>query len=94
MTEKSIVEYISKLTRINVSPHQIDSLNRQLSKIIGYIEKLNELDVENVEPMRTATLQRDVFRPDQPKLSMLKDDILNNAPQREGDYFKVPKIIE
>lgn len=97
MVDKKIVEYVANLARIEISQKERDSLASQLSKIIDYIDKLNELNVENVEPLRGThleNLENNILRDDIVKLFPGKKDILNNAPSREGDYFKIPKVLE
>ena len=94
MADKKSVEYVANLARIRITSEEKDSLAEQLSKIIGYIDKLKELDVEGVEPLRGASISRDVFREDKVIPSNCREDILKNSPSREGDYFKIPKVIE
>jgi len=93
MADKKSVEYVANLARIRITAEEKDSLEEQLSKIIGYIDKLKELDVEGVEPLRGASISRDVFREDKVIPSNCREDILKNSPSREGDYFKIPKVI-
>ena len=93
MADKKSVEYVANLARIRITSEEKDSLEEQLSKIIGYIDKLKELDVEGVEPLRGASISRDVFREDKVIPSNCREDILKNSPSREGDYFKIPKVI-
>lgn len=92
--DKKDVKYVANLARIKITPQQEDSLEEQLSKIIGYIDKLKELDVAGVEPLRGACITRDVFREDKVIPSDCREEILKNSPAREGDYFKIPKVIE
>lgn len=94
MPDKKIVEYVANLARIGVSSDEIEYLSSQLSKILGHIDKLKELNVDNIEPMRGLHLENNIFRKDEAVNSNLKEDILKNAPSREGDYFKIPKVIE
>lgn len=94
MAERKIVDYVAGLARINVSPEEKEFLNKQLSKILEYIDKLNELNVEEVEPMRGLHPENNIFRSDEVKPSSCQDDILNNAPAKEDNYFKIPKVIE
>jgi len=94
MIDKKEVEYVAKLAKIDITQEQKEFLGRQLSKILDYIDKLKELDVEGVEPMRELHAARDIFRQDKVKPSMLEENILKNSPLREGDYFKIPKVIE
>jgi len=93
MADRKSVEYVANLARIRITSEEKDSLGGQLSKIIGYIDKLKELDVEGVEPLRGASISRDVFREDKVIPSNCREDILKNSPSREGDYFKIPKVI-
>lgn len=94
MVDKKTVEYVANLARIEISPDEIEHLSGQLSKILSYIDKLNELNVEAVTPMRGLHLDKNIFRKDQSLESGLKEDILKNSPLKEGDYFKIPKVIE
>jgi len=94
MQEEKNVDYVAKLARIEISKEEKDSLEKQLSKIIDYVDKLKELDVGSVEPLRDVGIVENIFREDKAKQSGLKEDILNNAPSRQQDYFKIPKVIE
>ena len=94
MADKKDVEYVANLARIKITSQQESSLEEQLSKIIGYIDKLKELDVAGVEPSRGVHITRDVFREDKVIPFEDREDILKNSPSREGDYFKIPKVIE
>ncbi len=94
MAGKKDVEYVANLARIKITLQQESSLEEQLSKIIGYIDKLKELDVAGVQPSRGAHITRDVFREDKAIPSDCREEILRNSPSREGDYFKIPKVIE
>ena len=94
MDDKQLVEYVAKLARVSLSQDEENAIAGQLHKILGYVDKLKEVNVDNVEPMRAALVERDVFRQDQVVPSASNEDILKNAPSREGNYFKVPKIIE
>jgi len=64
-----------------------------LSTILDYIQKLNELDVENVKPMPHALDQINIFREDQEQPGMACDTALKNSPDRDGPFFKVPKVL-
>jgi len=92
--DKKDVEYVANLARINITSQQESSLEEQLSKIIGYIDKLKELDVTGVQPSKGARIIRNVFREDKVISSDCHEEILKNSPSREGDYFKIPKVIE
>jgi aspartyl-tRNA(Asn)/glutamyl-tRNA(Gln) amidotransferase subunit C len=94
MDDKQIVEYVAKLARVSLSKEEEEKIAGQFHKILEYVNKLKECDVSGVEPMRAAVPERDVLRQDEVVPSTLSEDILNNAPSREGNYFKVAKIIE
>ena len=94
MVDKESIEHVANLARIETTEAQKDYLGGQLSKIIDYIDKLKELEVEGIEPMRGLHIPRNVFREDKVSFSSSKKDILNNSPLCEGDYFKIPKVIE
>lgn len=94
MVDKKIVEYVANLARIGINASETEYLSGQLSKILDYIDKLKELNVDNVEPMRGLNLKNNIFRKDEPVNSAAQEDILKNAPSREGNYFKIPKVIE
>jgi len=88
------VEYIAKLARLALSPEEVAAFGGQLSQIFSYIEKLNELDTREVEPTSHVLSLSNVFRADEARPSLPIEKVLENAPVREGDFFKVPKIIE
>ncbi|MCK9613889.1 MAG: Asp-tRNA(Asn)/Glu-tRNA(Gln) amidotransferase subunit GatC [Candidatus Omnitrophica bacterium] len=94
MPDKKQVEYVANLARIAISADEIEYLSSQLSKILDYIDKLKELNVDNIEPMRGLHLENNIFRKDEVVDSAVCEDILKNAPSREGNYFKIPKVIE
>jgi aspartyl-tRNA(Asn)/glutamyl-tRNA(Gln) amidotransferase subunit C len=94
MVDKKIVEYIANLARIEISLTEVEYLGGQLSKILDYIDKLKEINIENIPVMRGLHLENNIFRNDKASDSGLKDAILRNSPAREGDYFKIPKVIE
>ncbi len=88
------VEYVARLARIELTEQEKDTLTSQLSSILDHIEKLNELDIEGVEPTFHVLDVTNVFREDEVRASLPTEEIMKNAPARDGDFFKVPKIIE
>ncbi len=87
------VEYVAKLARIELTEEEKNTLTSQLNSILGHIEKLSELDTEGVEPTFHVFDVRNVFREDEVRPSLPTEEILKNAPVRDGNFFKVPKII-
>jgi len=90
----SHVRHIAKLARLKLSDPEANTYQKDLNDILGYVEKLREIDTENVRPMSHVLELSNVWREDKPAKSKRTESLLSNAPTREGDYFKVPKIIE
>ena len=88
------VKYVAHLARLALTPDEEKKLGAQLGHILGYIEKLRELDVTNVEPTAHAVPMVNVTRADEIRPSLLHDDALRNAPKKAGGLFVVPKIVE
>jgi aspartyl-tRNA(Asn)/glutamyl-tRNA(Gln) amidotransferase subunit C len=90
---KKDVEKIAELAQLKFSEEELDSFTPQMNEILNYMEKLNELDTENVEPLSHPVEQINVFREDELKPSITTEDVLKNAPAKDEQYFKVPKVI-
>jgi aspartyl-tRNA(Asn)/glutamyl-tRNA(Gln) amidotransferase subunit C len=90
---KKDVEKIAELARLKFSDEELESFTPQMNEILNYMEKLNELDTENVEPLSHPVEQTNVFREDSLKPSITKEDALKNAPAKDENHFKVPKVI-
>ena len=88
------VKYVAHLARIALTPEEEKKLAAQLGGILGYIEKLKELDVTGVEPTAHAVPLVNVTRPDEVRPSLPHDKVLRNAPRQAGGLFIVPKIVE
>ena len=88
------VKYVAQLARLRLTPEEEEKIGSQLKSILGYIEKLKELDVTNVEPTAHAVPLINVFRADEPGISMSNEEALANAPAKTNGLFLVPKIVE
>lgn len=88
------IKYVAHLARLQLIPDEEKKLGAQLENILGYIEKLNQLDVSGVEPTAHAVPMVNVTRPDEVRPSLPHDDALRNAPARANGLFIVPKIVE
>jgi len=88
------IKYVAHLARLHLTPDEEKKLGAQLGGILGYIEKLKELEVTNVEPTAHAVPLVNVTRPDEVRPSLPHDDALRNAPAKANGLFMVPKIIE
>jgi aspartyl-tRNA(Asn)/glutamyl-tRNA(Gln) amidotransferase subunit C len=88
------IKYVAHLARLHLTPDEEKKLGAQLDGILGYIEKLKELDVTGVEPTAHAVPMVNVTRADEIRPSLPHDDALRNAPAKAGGLFIVPKIVE
>jgi aspartyl-tRNA(Asn)/glutamyl-tRNA(Gln) amidotransferase subunit C len=88
------IKYVAHLARIALSPEEEQKLGTQLQNILGYIEKLNELNVSNIEPTAHAIPLLNVTRTDEIRPSISNEDALRNAPSKANGLFLVPKIVE
>ncbi len=87
------VEHIAELARLKFSEEELQSFTEQMNEILTYVEKLNELDTENVEPLSHPVESNNVFREDEVKKSVSTEEALKNAPEKDEQFFKVPKVI-
>ena len=88
------VRHVAKLSRLKLNDEQIRQFTRQMGGILEYVTKLNELDTSNVEPTAHVASLRNVFREDKAVPGMGVEKVLQNAPDRDGPFFKVPRVIE
>ena len=88
------VKYVAHLARLSLTPEEQEKLSTQLSSILGYVEKLKEVDVSGVEPTAHAFPLINVTRPDEVRPSMDHEEALRNAPAQANGLFIVPKIVE
>ncbi|ODS32579.1 MAG: aspartyl/glutamyl-tRNA amidotransferase subunit C [Candidatus Scalindua rubra] len=88
------IEHIANLSRIALTNEEKKIFKKQLTNILDYIEKLNELDTDEVQPMAYATSLKNVFREDELKSSFARQEILELSPSSTDGFFKVPKVIE
>jgi aspartyl-tRNA(Asn)/glutamyl-tRNA(Gln) amidotransferase subunit C len=88
------VENIASLAKLNFTDDELDNFVSELNEILTYMDKLNELDTENVEPLSYPIESDTTFREDIVIPSISREDALMNAPAHDEEYFKVPKVIE
>jgi aspartyl-tRNA(Asn)/glutamyl-tRNA(Gln) amidotransferase subunit C len=88
------VKYVAHLARLALSPEEEQKIHGQLGSILGYIEKLKEVDVTGVEPTAHAFPLVNVVRPDEVRPSLSNEEALRNAPAQANGLFMVPKIVE
>ena len=91
---KDTVKYAANLARIDLTEEELEHFTGQLDKILEYVQKLKTLDVSQLEPTSHVLGMRNVYREDKIKESLPVADVMKNAPDKEGNLFKVQRIIE
>ena len=92
--DKDTVKHISKLARISLDEKKINSLSKDLSSIMKFIEKLNELNTDKTTPLTSIINSSLRTREDEIKDGKIRDQILKNSPDKNKEFFVVPKVIE
>ena len=88
------IKHISKLSRISVDDKKANKLAEDLNSIFDFIEKLNELNTDKIEPLTSVAETTLKFRADEVKSKDIRDQILKNSPNENEDFFVVPKVVE
>ncbi|MBD3272207.1 MAG: Asp-tRNA(Asn)/Glu-tRNA(Gln) amidotransferase subunit GatC [Elusimicrobia bacterium] len=91
---KKDVQHIAKLARLSLTSQDQERFTQQLARIIEYIDQLQKLDTEHIEPLAQPLALTNVYRDDTVEPSGLEDAIIRNAPEHEDRFFKVKKVIE
>jgi len=87
------VEKVSLLARLSLSEEELTKMTSQLGDIVGYVDQLAELDTEGVEPMAHAVDVANVFRADEVRPSLPREEALANAPEADGECYLVPAVL-
>ncbi len=88
------VRWVAHLARLEISPEEVELFTEQLSRIVDYVNQLQEVNTEGVEPLAHALPIHNVFRPDEASPSLPVDEALANAPVRRGDFYGVPAVLD
>ncbi|MGE5309242.1 MAG: Asp-tRNA(Asn)/Glu-tRNA(Gln) amidotransferase subunit GatC [Deltaproteobacteria bacterium] len=91
---KETVKYVAELSRMELEPQELEKLSRQLEAILDFIDQLKELDISAIEPTSHILPISNVFREDTAGNCLPVEKTLANAPEKEGNFFAVPKVIE
>jgi aspartyl-tRNA(Asn)/glutamyl-tRNA(Gln) amidotransferase subunit C len=92
--DKAIVDKVAHLARLELTPDETGAMIKDMNRILGFMDKLNELDTTGVEPLVYMTNEVNVFREDVIKQQITHEEALLNAPKHDEDYFLVAKVIE
>ena len=88
-----LVADLSRLAKLKFDASKAEKIKSDLDKIIGFVDKLSEIDTEGVEPLIYLSEEVNVLRVDEIKHEVSKENALKNAPQKDSDYFKVPTVL-
>ena len=92
--DKDTVKHISKLARISLDEKKVNSLSKELTSIMKFIENLNKLNTDKIEPLTSIINASLKSRKDEVKDGKIRDQILKNSPEKNEEFFVVPKVIE
>lgn len=93
MLTKEEVQKIAKLSKLEFSDIELENMGKSLNDIFSYIEQINEVDIEGVEPLYNVLEIKDRTRPDEVLNTVKKQDFLNDAPKHDDDFVILPKIV-
>ncbi len=88
------VDEIAHLARLEFKDEAKAEILNDINRMLTFVDKLNELNTDNVEPLIYMTEERNVMREDEPEITLTQKEALKNAPKKDSDYFKVPKVID
>jgi aspartyl-tRNA(Asn)/glutamyl-tRNA(Gln) amidotransferase subunit C len=92
--DEAQVRHIAKLARLNLTDEEVSTFAVQLANIVDYVQQLAAVDTTGVEPMAHPLPVTNVMREDEPRPGFEPDQALANAPEREGDFFRVPAVLD
>lgn len=89
-----IVDHIAHLSRLEFKGQEKDAIKTDMEKIITFMDKLSELDTQNVEPLIFMSDEVNRLREDNPEVTVTHEEALRNAPKKDSDYFRIPKVLD
>ena len=89
-----LIQDIAKLSKLEFIKSSNEKMKKDLKKILAFVDKLNEIDTENIDPLVYLSEEENVLRQDQISKSLTQKQALKNAPQKDSDYFKVPTVLK
>jgi aspartyl-tRNA(Asn)/glutamyl-tRNA(Gln) amidotransferase subunit C len=92
--DKASIKKIAHLARLEFDENSAEKMSKDMSQILDWVEQLNEIDTSNIEPLTTMSSEVNVMREDKVGQHLAHEAALKNAPKRDSDYFRVPKVLE
>lgn len=93
ITEET-VDHIAHLARLEFEGEKKETIKEDLERILQFIDKLKQLETNNVEPLVYMTNEVNRLREDETKVTLSQEEVLKNAPKKDSDYFRIPKVLE
>ncbi|MEJ6582748.1 MAG: Asp-tRNA(Asn)/Glu-tRNA(Gln) amidotransferase subunit GatC [Crocinitomicaceae bacterium] len=91
---EEIVDHIAHLARLEFEGDKKDTIRQDLERTIAFMDKLREVDTDNVEPLVFMTDEVNRLREDFPVVTLTQEEVLKNAPKKDSDYFRIPKVLD
>ncbi len=88
-----LVDHISHLARLKFEGKKKEAIKKDMENIISFMDKLSELSTDNVEPLIFMNDEVNVLREDVPQITVSQEDALKNAPKKDSDYYRIPKVL-
>ncbi|MDN3203412.1 Asp-tRNA(Asn)/Glu-tRNA(Gln) amidotransferase subunit GatC [Algoriphagus sediminis] len=92
--DKETIKKIAHLARLEFDEKGVEKMSKDMTQILDWVEQLEEVDTTDVEPLTTMSEEVNVFRKDEVADQITRDEALKNAPKTDGEYFRVPKVLE
>jgi aspartyl-tRNA(Asn)/glutamyl-tRNA(Gln) amidotransferase subunit C len=92
--DDKLIDRLAHLSRLEFENEAKEEIKKDLTRILSFVEKLNELNTENIEPLVYMTEETNVLREDETTQIITQEEALKNAPKRDSDYFRVPRVVE
>ena len=92
--DKETLEKVAHLARLSIQPEEQDQLLKDMGEILNWVEKLSEVDTDGIEPLTHMTQEVNVLRADLANKTIEREEALKNAPDQDGQFFKVPKVLK
>ncbi|PZR41433.1 MAG: Asp-tRNA(Asn)/Glu-tRNA(Gln) amidotransferase GatCAB subunit C [Azospira oryzae] len=92
--DRETLDKMAHLSRLEINEKEVDKMLQDMNKFVAFVEKLNEVDTEGVEPLTTMSHEVNMLREDEVKPHLDHAYALKNAPKKDADYFRVPKVLE
>ena len=91
---EELIDHIAHLARLEFKGEDKVSIQKDMERMIEFVDKLSEIDTENVEPLVFMTNEVNRLREDEAIVSLSQDEVLKNAPKKDSDYFRIPKVLD